>query len=424
MDTKGHSRNPSYRVSNVTSSTHSDDQPPLSPSGAVSATSAPTSQPETIVDRDLSSLLDPQNYSPIPQDDIPEPFHTQLPALPALESFSVSRQRLDDLLRRGEFLGAAHLTGAILTSQGVSPSDYFTIFDLLCIRFSCLELTGNTYIAAQESRIVGDTSNPFWYVGADTSVVDQDPEEYRYSTHMMPFHFRLQVTRLQSLAFTDGRRGISALYELGLECREHAMSATDLVEKQLWKERLGHVGIQVVNTLVEMGELDTARRTLLSSFSAEGSETNAETVVRLTLLLLRIGDIGSARNLLEKLPSIDSSAGLLQALLYVADGKYEEAVSEWKSLLDKSKDSEQSFLIKQNLAVCMLYTGNLQEAKATLEDLVHAGGDFQSLTFNLSTLYELSSDKAKMLKEQLAERVAQHGPSSLTRGKTNADFKL
>ena len=352
----------SLTISNNTSSAQSDSLSPLSPSRGDGGVSPQSSHPETLFDRDLSSLLDPQNYLPIPQDDIPEAFHVQLPALPALETLPVSKQRLDDLLSNGGYLAAAHLAGATLNSQSFSPSDYPTIFDLLCTRFSCLELTGNTYLAAQESRMLGDISNAFWYLGADMATgMDQDPEEYRYSEHMMPFHFRLQVIRLQSLAFADGRRGITALYELGFECREHATSARDTTEKQLWKARLQEIGYQVVNALVEMGELVTARQTLLSSLPLEDSGADARTITRLTLLRIRIGDVSSARSLLEKLPRKDSSANIIQALLYVADGKYDEAVSEWQTLLDKKDNGELSPLFKQNLAVCLLYTGNLHE---------------------------------------------------------------
>lgn len=59
-----------------------------------------------------------------------------------------------------------------------------------------------------------------------------------------------------------------------------------------------------------------------------------------------------------------------------------------------------------------------------LEGLVDAGQASHTLLFNLSTMYELCTDRAKQLKVRLAERVADKGTTSQGWEKTNADFKL
>lgn len=60
-----------------------------------------------------------------------------------------------------------------------------------------------------------------------------------------------------------------------------------------------------------------------------------------------------------------------------------------------------------------------------LESLVQTNQSFYSLVFNLSTVYELCSDKADQLKTTLVDTVAQQpvtGDINLDR--PNADFKL
>lgn len=70
------------------------------------------------------------------------------------------------------------------------------------------------------------------------------------------------------------------------------------------------------------------------------------------------------------------------------------------------------------------------QGRQILESLVSQGRSSHTLLFNLSTMYELCTDRAKTLKLQLAERVAaapqQEGASAGSQGweKTNADFKL
>lgn len=52
------------------------------------------------------------------------------------------------------------------------------------------------------------------------------------------------------------------------------------------------------------------------------------------------------------------------------------------------------------------------------------GQTSHTLLFNLSTMYELCTDRAKQLKMSLAEQVADIGPTVHGWEKTNADFKL
>lgn len=59
-----------------------------------------------------------------------------------------------------------------------------------------------------------------------------------------------------------------------------------------------------------------------------------------------------------------------------------------------------------------------------LEGLVDSGYTSHTLLFNLTTMYELCTDKSRNLKAKLAEKVA--GMEVTTKGweKSNADFKL
>lgn len=65
------------------------------------------------------------------------------------------------------------------------------------------------------------------------------------------------------------------------------------------------------------------------------------------------------------------------------------------------------------------------QSRALLESLVSANHSFPSLTFNLSTIYELCSEKSRNLKMHLADEVAKQTHSGETNlDRSNADFKL
>lgn len=59
-----------------------------------------------------------------------------------------------------------------------------------------------------------------------------------------------------------------------------------------------------------------------------------------------------------------------------------------------------------------------------MEKLVDSGLSSHTLLFNLSTIYELCSERNRLLKARLAERVANLDESPFGWEKTNADFKL
>ncbi|KKY28593.1 hypothetical protein UCRPC4_g00398 [Phaeomoniella chlamydospora] len=274
-------------------------------------------------------------------------------------------------------------------------------------------------LAAQEAKALEDLNSAFYFTSTE---IETPIDGERMEEHIMPYSLRLQALHLQSIGFGDPRRGVSSLYDLGLECREHiGLPSTTKEDRDMWRERLQDLGIRIVNALVEMGDFDTAKRTLLSQLPTDGQDVN--TLTRLTLLLLKIGDIATARRLLETHAA--ESNNMLQALLAVSEGRWEEAVQLWKTMLAKPGKTDEHIIVKQNLAVALLYTGRLPEARKMLEDLVDSGRGFQSLTFNLATIYELSTTNAHASKRGLAARVAkQPGNVGQNWGRNNVDFKL
>ncbi|KAI5296763.1 hypothetical protein KEM55_005632 [Ascosphaera atra] len=315
----------------------------------------------------------------------------------------------------------------MLTSPTVDPTDSTTIFALLYVRLACLELTGNITVAAQESKALEDLASDFYYfeIKLPSSEAEENiPDEERQSTyleHIVPWELRVLTTRLQGIAFGDPRRGINGLYDLGMDARGH-LSQQGLAkdERELWKARLADLGMRVVNALVEMDDLETARRTLASLKPSNQSNSFA----RMALLYLQLGDVDSARALCEQ---VQGGAGaILECLLIMAEGHYTEAVGAWKALLQARSGKDDEALITQNLAVCLLYCGMLNESRELLESLVDRGHSFQSLIYNLATIYELCSERSQFaMKTALTERVAQQTSSHETNWeRPNIEFKI
>ncbi|ODM19202.1 hypothetical protein SI65_05819 [Aspergillus cristatus] len=385
---------------------------------------APDDLPEALA-KDASFLLRYDIYHSLSQVDIPPALRSEFVGLIPDEPLTITLSTVERLLAEGHFLLAAYLCGSILTSSLVSPTDIKLVFGLFYTRLACLELSGHAILAAQESKALEDLTSAFYYVDLNHDTAsDNTPDQNhpKHLRHIVPWPLRVLAVRLQSIGFGDSRRGIGGLYELGLEAwREIMRPELSRDEKIIWKERLADLGIRSVNALVEMGDYDSAKRSLHNLRTS--GKANDENKLRKALLFLVIGDLDGAGEVFGE--SDENEKALFKPLLSMAEGNYKDAVVEWQALLESQPKRPDEAMIKQNLAVCLLYTGQLNESRTLFESLVSADHSFSSLIFNMSTVYELCSDKSGQMKAGLVETVARQpisGHANLDR--SNADFKL
>ena len=205
--------------------------------------------------------------------------------------------------------------------------------------------------------------------------------------------------RLQGIGSGDARRGIGGYYDLAKEARAAANKCggrAEEEEERRWKERLRELGLYIADALIETGDFAAAARHLESLRPRGGQDDTLDG--RLALLHIHLGDVGAARRCLSNVGSADSQASL-KPLLSMAEGRYTDAVEEWKAL-------PKSDLATQNLAICLFYCGRVEETVNLLDGLVEKGRSFHALTFNLATVYELCSERGMERKGKLVGRVA------------------
>ncbi|KAF1978692.1 hypothetical protein BU23DRAFT_498943 [Bimuria novae-zelandiae CBS 107.79] len=363
--------------------------------------------------KDFSFLQDASAYHVLPASNIPPPF-LNAPNIPSVSS------PIDTLLLSGHYRLAAIAAARNLVSS-TPPTDYTTLFHLLHIRLACLCLIDEHALAAQEAKVFGDLNSAFYY--ADEAIGGR-------GRHLVPWELRILVVRLAALGYGEWRKGVMGYYELARECREAILSSSTDEEKSIWRARLRDCGIRVANVLVEMGDLEGAGRHLasLGPASAEGEEgekERREVTVMEALTWLRLGDITAARKCLASLSSSQSDElldGTLKALLQLADSDYASAVASFESLHSRFPSDA---MVTQNLAVCLLYTGRIAEAKDLLSALAHETQPFHSLVFNLCTVYELCTERNQDSKLALASTMAaRKSDGSVGWEISNADFKL
>lgn len=295
--------------------------------------------------KDFSYLLRPEIYHPLTTLQTPTPFRTSIKQPPPSTP-------IPDLLARGHFRAAAIAAVQELTgTRGVgqpppNPSDHVRIFSLLYTRLSCLTLIEATQVAAQEVKALEDPNSAFY--------IDEIS-----GAHLLPWELRVLIVRLQAMGFGDPRRAVMSYYDLAREARAgvaDAMAGNDDSASELWKDRLGELGIKVAGALVEMDDLTGAAHHLaMMKDRGDGKMGMAK-----ALLWLHLGDVEAARKCVKQ---DGNGERIVSALCDMADGEYDAALTTWKELKEVTDGDE---MVGVNTAVCLLYVGKLAEVCSSL----------------------------------------------------------
>ncbi|KAK2626992.1 hypothetical protein QTJ16_004167 [Diplocarpon rosae] len=364
--------------------------------------------------KDFSFLLRPELYHPLTLLDVPPPFRV-------VSSQADPATPLEDLVSMGQFRNAAIKAAQLLTTPGVSHQDHEKIFDLVYTRLSCLTLCNQTTLAAQEVKALEDLNSSYY-------------RDDLTGGHLVPWELRVLSVRLQGMGFNDARRGVMGYYDLAREARSTLTTMkkarresgddTSALDKSitLWEARLAELGVRVASALIEMDDLEGATRFLATLKPPESSRLGTQKA----LLWLCIGDVEAARASVIDVGAEEEPKVIL-ALAHMADSDFDQAVEIWQGLVANDADEMEKAMWKQNLGVCLLYLGRMDEARKTLESLISTSHSFHALTFNLSTIYELCTDRSRALKIRLAEKVAKmQEEEGKNNGweKVNGDFKL
>ncbi|KAG7104435.1 hypothetical protein HYQ44_015747 [Verticillium longisporum] len=220
-------------------------------------------------------------------------------------------------------------------------------------------------------RALEDLNNAAIYVDDDTG------------EHLVPWALRVLNVRLQALGFGDPRRAVMSYHDLAREARDQGARAAarhDTAARALWRARLHDLGIQVAGALIEMEDLAGAAHHL-GTLRDHGDGRMALTRA---LLWLHLGDVASARRCVR---GADAGEGrhaeqVILALCEMADGAYEAALRLWQALREEVDDE----MVGVNMAVCLLYTGNMDKGREVLESMASSGRSSHTLLFNLSTI--------------------------------------
>ncbi|KAI1307686.1 hypothetical protein EDD11_004388 [Mortierella claussenii] len=313
-----------------------------------------------------------------------------------------------------------------------SPERVPELINLWYARLLALVKLGEYEMAQAELDQLGDMRGPqFRYENypADMFLNNefQTQEQQRSGAlrrgSMIPFELFVLKARLQG-HLGDVYEAIDQLYELIIHCKKFEAICKvneDGVGAQQWHDLTGQLHLMVLNYLVELKDYPAATRYGRDLARAYPQDINFHS--GLGRLYLQLGDLERAEEVFNGVEEMVKNScleatdngqqrqeqkhqmlqlSMNKALLAVAQGQWFVAKSTFEEVLAQEPEN---LAATNNLAVCELYAGQLNEAIPRLERLMFAyptsAGTSEPLVFNMATLYELRTEGSLHKKQQM-----------------------
>ncbi|KAF8936547.1 hypothetical protein BGZ58_004042 [Dissophora ornata] len=243
---------------------------------------------------------------------------------------------------------------------------------------------------------------------------------------IVPFELFVLKARLQG-HLGDIYEAIDQLYDLIMRCKKFEAICCvneDNTGVRQWQDLTGQLHLMVLNYLVELKDFPSATRHGRELAKKYPHDINFNS--GLGRLYLQLGDLERAEEVFKCVEDMvkghqTQSEGnqaqaqthfklqltMNRALLAVTQGQWLAAKSAFEEVLVQEPEN---LAATNNLVVCELYAGQLNEAIPRLERLMFAyptsAGTSEPLVFNMATLYELRTEGSLQKKQQMMVEVS------------------
>lgn len=320
---------------------------------------------------DISHLIDPKCFHPLPVYNPPQPFSSVAPDEIAQDVDALYKNRF---YRHAAEAARKELVEMPKEKLNTDVAMQQRLFHLWTIRQCSLILTRLGTIAREETRHLDE-------LGAD---------RYRISSTgecIVPWRLRLIVVRIQSGG--DTQVGIAKYYTLAREARAEIArlrknlkveSESDNTDKEddkaklsIWEKRLRNLGLFTSSMLMGTHDTKSALSLLISMYddSEKLRETHEEykyftqqVAFAVALVYLQIGDTISAREWFQKVSEDQFLQDLGLGVCAIADSDWESAeliLNRIEMSVENEKEAMAKVSINNNLAVAKIYRGKLSD---------------------------------------------------------------
>ncbi|KAG0024570.1 Trafficking protein particle complex subunit 12 [Entomortierella chlamydospora] len=308
------------------------------------------------------------------------------------------------------------------------PEQTTELINLWYARLLALVKIGQYEMAQAELEQLGDLWGPQYryenyppdmFPGNEFQTKEQQQNSTMRRGSMVPFELFVLKARLQGY-LGDSYEAIDQLYSLIMYCKKHGAICRvneDNIGAQQWHDLTGQLHLMILNYLVELNDYSSATKHGRDLAKAYPQDINFHS--GLGRLYLQLGDIERAEEVFKEVEEMVKNhnsetekahfklqLSMNRALLAVTQGQWQVAKSAFEDVLVQEPEN---LAASNNLVVCELYAGQLNEAIPRLERLMFAyptsAGTSEPLVFNMATLYELRTEGSLKKKQQMMVEV-------------------
>lgn len=237
------------------------------------------------------------------------------------------------------------------TIQAPSNEDIYAVLSLWALRLTCLRRIHHFSILASEANALFSQLPPcFDLPGTPSSHANYPVFDVR-----IPFDITLLKAALPSYLGGDLYLALQSLQEIAYACKLEFRRTQDSV----WLDRLQVTALAIASVLIQLREIQQAVDLLEELFEAT---EDPQFLQALCLAALELGDLRTSEQVISKLESINSNkpvdVSTLRLMQKLCQGQWKEAEAFARSNLE---DVKGDYTRRVNLAVCCMYTGQVQE---------------------------------------------------------------
>lgn len=343
--------------------------------------------------------------------------------------FFQDERGLRSLIRDGCYRAAVNLSGRLLAvyGQGYGKINHQSkhtphSLQLWFTRLALLTKMKQTDVLETESVPFGNLDKPDMYYIFYPELYGTRPGSmasfaFRLLLAEIPMHCGKAQKALDNLfAILATVKKIIKNLENGLSEEGHKAKFTSEERDEslrLWKGRRSRTLISIINCTLIMKNYALASEVLeqvvdFQDWTKEQVEIIKSAIAR---IYLSVGDILASEKILNSIQyDTTRSANIRQLIdkgvLAVAQNAFTEALKHFRAAAELDPSN---IMLTNNIAVCLLYTGKLEEAVKIMENVVLVINPTKSLQeavlLNMCTLYELHTTHGKQLKMQLLRQL-------------------
>ncbi|KAL1138964.1 hypothetical protein AAG570_009025 [Ranatra chinensis] len=326
------------------------------------------------------------------------------------DDVSQDERGICDLIRADCLRAALNLTRRLLTPYGQKVTPHSV--QLWFTRLSLLVKLSAYQIAEAEGAAWWHPDRPDLYYQFYPKLYGARPGT------MLPFQMRLLLATLPAY-IKRYPKALDRLYSI-LAVVRRILKNLDSgkkreLSKRVWTSRDARVSHSIVNVALMAKDYPLAVETLRGLIESNDSPNQKRALESaLGRVLLQVGDVHSAERCFEASRALrgggrpDVRELVDRGLALVANNNFRDAYDAFKkaSTLDPY-----NIMVFNNMAVCLLYLGQLKNALTLLTTFIHnepARTLTEPLLINVCTLFELESSRSDQNKQSLLRQVAKY----------------